>query len=174
MLFKISADIIVCIHFLWILFLFFGAYWGRKNKTVKMIHLSGLFFALLIQIGGWYCPLTHLEVWLRSKHDPSLTYTGSFISHYVEAIVYMELSCGAVFICAVILCGINGWFYLRKKNKRFSKKRGKDGYPSPEDSPFRACYQVAEKRICIRRSDLHLPTEPWSKSGSLKKTFSTA
>jgi hypothetical protein len=115
MFYKISADIVVFIHFLWILFLFFGAYWGRKNKTIKIIHLSGLFFALLIQMGGWYCPLTHLEVWLRAKHDPALAYAGSFISHYIDEIVYMELSRGAVFICTLILCGVNGWFYLKKK-----------------------------------------------------------
>ena len=44
-----------------------------------VIHLSGLFFAILIQVFGWYCPLTHLEFWLRSKHDPALVYVGSFM-----------------------------------------------------------------------------------------------
>src|SRR3989304_9245581 len=90
--YRILADITVLIHFSWILFLILGAFLGAKNKGVKIFHISGLVFAFVIQIFDWYCPLTHLEVWLRSKHDPALTYTGSFIIHYVEKIVYIELS----------------------------------------------------------------------------------
>jgi len=114
MLYKILADIVVVTHFLWILFLFFGGFWGVKNKAVKIFHISGLFFALLIQIFDWYCPLTHLEVWLRSKHNPTITYTGSFIIHYVEKIVYIEISRFLLILFTILLCGINAWFYLKK------------------------------------------------------------
>jgi hypothetical protein len=113
--YKILADIVVLTHFLWIVFLFFGAFWGAKNKTVKVFHVVGLVFALIIQIFDWYCPLTHLEVWLRSKHAPTLTYTGSFIIHYVEMVVYIEVSRYWVLILTVFLCGLNIWIYLKKK-----------------------------------------------------------
>jgi len=112
---KILADVVVLIHFLWILFLFLGALWGIKHKIVRLLHLSGLAFAFIIQIFDWYCPLTHLEVWLRSKHSPTLTYTGSFIIYYVEKIVYLQLSRSLVFILTILLCGLNIWLYLRKK-----------------------------------------------------------
>ena len=112
---KILADVVVTIHFLWILFLFLGALWGIKHKIVRLFHLSGLAFAFIIQIFDWYCPLTHLEVWLRSKHSPTLTYTGSFIIYYVEKIVYLQLSRSLVFILTILLCGLNIWLYLRKK-----------------------------------------------------------
>jgi hypothetical protein len=115
MLYKILADIVVLIHFLWIIFLFLGALWGIKNKAVRIFHLSGLAFAFIIQVFGWYCPLTYLEVWLRSGHDPSLTYTGSFIVHYVERIVYIELSRYLIFVLTLVLCGLNLRLYSRKK-----------------------------------------------------------
>jgi hypothetical protein len=115
MLYKIFADIIVLIHFFWILFLFFGAFWGIRNKVVKIFHLFGLAFAFVIQIFDWYCPLTHLEVWLRSKHTPTLTYSGSFIIHYVENIVYIEISRYLVLFFTIFLCGFNAWLYLKKK-----------------------------------------------------------
>ena len=115
MLYKILADIVVLIHFLWILFLFFGAFWGIKNKGVKIFHLSGLAFAFIIQIFDCYCPLTHLEVWLRSKHFSTLTYVGSFIIHYVEKIVYIEISRLVVLMFTILLCGLNAWLYLRKR-----------------------------------------------------------
>ncbi len=114
MLYKILADIVVLAHLLWILFLFFGAFLGRKNKPVKIFHLSGLFFAFIIQIFDWYCPLTHLEVWLRAKQDAHLVYTGSFIIHYVEKIVYIDLSRSSVFIFTLFLVGFNIWFYLKR------------------------------------------------------------
>jgi len=112
--YKILADIVVVTHFLWILFLFFGALLGRKNGALKIFHLSGLAFAFIIQVFDWYCPLTHLEVWLRSQHNPNLIYTGSFIIHYVERIIYIDLSRSLVFIFTIFLVGFNIWFYLRR------------------------------------------------------------
>jgi hypothetical protein len=112
---KILADFVVLVHFLWIVFLFLGAIWGSKHKAVKITHFSGLLFAILIQVFGWYCPLTHFEFGLRSKHDPALAYAGSFIVHYVEQIVYIELSRPLILVLTVFLLGFNAWFYLRKK-----------------------------------------------------------
>lgn len=115
MIFKILADTVVVTHFLWILFLFLGAICGVRNKSIKIFHLSGLAFALIIQIFDWYCPLTHLEIWLQSRHSPTFTYAGSFIIHYVEEIIYIELSRILVLILTIFLCGLNGWFYLKKR-----------------------------------------------------------
>jgi hypothetical protein len=115
MLYNILADIVVLFHFLWIVFLFLGAFWGIKNKGVKVFHLSGLAFAFVIQIFDWYCPLTYLEIWLRSKHSRFLTYGGSFIIHYVEKIVYIEIPRSVVFVLTIFLCGLNAWLYFRKR-----------------------------------------------------------
>src|SRR3989337_3772653 len=118
MFYKVLADIVVLIHFVWILFLFFGAFWGIRNRAVKIFHISGLAFAFIIQIFDWYCPLTHLEFWLRSKHDPALAYTGSFIIYYVEKTVYLELSRPLILIFTLFLCGLNVWFYFVKEGAR--------------------------------------------------------
>jgi hypothetical protein len=114
MFFKVLADITVLVHFLWIVFLFLGALWGRKSRIVKIFHLSGLAFALIIQIFDWFCPLTHLEFWLRGKHNPDLAYAGSFIIYYVERIVYIEISRYIVLIVTLLLGAFNVWIYLRK------------------------------------------------------------
>lgn len=112
--YKILADIVVLVHFLWILFLIFGAFPGVKNKAIKIFHISGLFFAFVIQIFGWYCPLTHLEVWLRAKHGPSLSYAGSFIIHYVEELIYIEIPARSIFFLTLLLIVFNVWFYLKR------------------------------------------------------------
>ena len=118
MKYKLLADAVVLIHFLWILFLLFGATVGARHRVIRILHLSGLAFALLIQIFGGYCPLTYLEVWLRSKHDPHLAYTGSFIIHYVEKMIYLELFRMPIVIGTVILVGLNLWFYFGRKRGR--------------------------------------------------------
>ena len=115
MLYKIFADFVVLVHFLWILFLIFGALLGVRNKAIKCIHLSGLLFAILIQVFGWYCPLTHLEFWLRSRHNPSIAYAGSFIIHYMERLVYLEISANGILVATIGLVIFNLWLYLRKK-----------------------------------------------------------
>jgi hypothetical protein len=115
MLYKVAADVIVLTHSLWIIFLFFGAIWGVRNRIVKIIHLSGLLFAILIQVFGWYCPLTHLEFWLRSRHNPSIAYAGSFIIYYMERLVYLEISQTGVLLATIGLVIFNSWLYLRKR-----------------------------------------------------------
>ena len=111
--YKVLADIVVFVHFLWIVFLIFGALWGVRNKKIKFLHISGLFFAVILQVFDWYCPLTHLEVWLRSKHDPALSYTGSFIARYMEKIIYVEFSRSLIFALSILLVVINSSLYLR-------------------------------------------------------------
>ncbi len=114
MFYRILADIVVLIHFLWIVFLMFGAFLGRRYRAVKIFHIGGVIFALVIQILGWYCPLTHLEAWLRRMHNPALSYSGSFIIHYVEKIIYINLSTRTILIMTMVLAVLSVWVYLHK------------------------------------------------------------
>ncbi len=114
-LYKILADTTVFIHFFWILFLFLRALLGVRNKVIMYTHLCGLLFAILIQILGWYCPLTHLEFWLRSRHNSSIAYVGSFIIHYLERLVNLEISPIGVLQATIGLIIFNSWLYLRKR-----------------------------------------------------------
>lgn len=117
MLYKALADAVVFVHLLWIVFLALGALPGARNRAVKCVHIGGLAFAVVIQVFGWYCPLTYLEVWLRGKHDPALAYPGSFVAHYAEELVYMDLSRKAVFALTAALVIINACIYLRKRGR---------------------------------------------------------
>ncbi len=120
MLYKVLADITVGIHFLWILFLIFGALLGVRSKAIRVIHIFGLAFAFILQIFSWYCPLTYLEVWLRALHDPGSSYAGSFIIHYLEKIVYLEISQTVLFVMTICVGGITLWVYWRKPKARKS------------------------------------------------------
>ena len=117
MLYKLLADGVVLCHFLWILFLIFGGFWGRQCRWVRLVHVPALVFAFFIELFDWYCPLTHLEVWLRGRHDPALSYSGSFIVHYLERLVYLDADRRVIVLLTLLLCGANGWLYFgRRRN----------------------------------------------------------
>lgn len=119
MFYKITADITVLLHFLWIIFLIFGAFIGRRYKWIKILHIAGMGFAVIIQVFGWYCPLTYLEVWLRQMYSPSEGYTGSFIINYIQKLVYIELSGKIIFTATIFIVLMSAWIYLyRPKNIR--------------------------------------------------------
>jgi hypothetical protein len=112
MLYRVLADTMVLLHFLWIVFLIFGAFLGVRHRWAKYMHIGGMAFAVWIQVFDWYCPLTHLEVWLRRMQDPELGYGGSFIIYYVERLVYIELSRGLILALTVVLIAFNARMYL--------------------------------------------------------------
>jgi hypothetical protein len=118
MFYKILADITVFIHFLWILFLIFGAFAGVRSRVIKIFHISGIVLALSFQLLNWYCPLTYLEAWLRAQHSPAHTYTGSFIVHYMEKIVYLEVSRTMIFVLTVIIGVLNVGIYLKAVKRK--------------------------------------------------------
>ena len=109
------ADAVVLAHLLWIVFLFTGAYWGRRHVAAGILHVSGLIYALVIQVFGWYCPLTILEYYLREKASSGGAYAGTFISHYVHKVVYLDVSRTFVFIATLVLIITNLWLYLRRR-----------------------------------------------------------
>ena len=91
MIYKVLADLTILFHFLWILFLIFGVVFAIKRSKIAWFHLGGLLFSLFINMLGMYCPLTYLENYLRSTHRASGPYPGSFIAHYLERIIYLNL-----------------------------------------------------------------------------------
>lgn len=113
--YRYLADAVVFLHLAWIVFLVLGVFPGRKIRAVRALHIGGLAFALIIQLSGWYCPLTYLEQWLRAKAGPAPAYGGSFIVHYLEKIIYVELPRDSILLCTVLLIGMQGWLYSRKK-----------------------------------------------------------
>jgi hypothetical protein len=125
MIYKTLADLTIVLHLAWIIFLFIGAFWGVRNRWVKGFHLFALSFAFLIQILDWYCPLTHLEAFFLSRHNPSMSYAGSFIIYYLEQVVYLQVPPDVIVVGTILLCGVNLLFYFRsRKGNGRQKKTG--------------------------------------------------
>jgi len=127
MVYKILADIIMMIHFAWILFMIVGFIftlggfiWKRyfDRWIFRTVHLLGILFVVILAILGEYCPLTILENNLVAKYDPSLTYPGSFIAHNIEKLVYPEVSPVIIIVPTIIIGLITLVVYIIKPPMR--------------------------------------------------------
>ena len=112
MLYKVLADLIVVVHFAWILFMLAGfiltlcgLFWREFFDwwLFRILHLCGIIYVGLLAALRQYCPLTILENTLRQKYNPELTYPGSFIVHYIEKLVYPDINLLIILIPTVII-----------------------------------------------------------------------
>jgi hypothetical protein len=101
MIYKIFADIIVIIHFIFIIFMLLGfiftiwAFFWRQFYdwcVFRTLHLFGILYVTLLAVLREYCPLTILENSFRLKYHPATTYFGSFIARYIERLVYPDVN----------------------------------------------------------------------------------
>lgn len=113
-LFLATADAVVVLHLFWIVFLILGALPGSRWSWVKWTHLAALAFSIALQGFGWICPLTHLEVWLRSSGGAQ-PYEGTFIRHYAEQLVYAEIPRGALLAGTLMVVALSLWLYRRPR-----------------------------------------------------------
>jgi hypothetical protein len=126
------VDITIAVHFLWILFLVFGFIFALKGSRIAYVHLGGLIFALLLNAMGWYCPLTHVENYFRSRHDVHATYSTSFMMKYVEKFVYPDipedlLRAGEIILTVLCLLVYGYWAGKVGVWRRLKKMYGNDG-----------------------------------------------
>ena len=89
MIFSLLADLVLVLHFIFILFAIFGAVLVYFYHWIAWLHIPMACWAILISFFGWICPLTYLEVWLRQAAGEQGYQTG-FIAHYLSPIVFPE------------------------------------------------------------------------------------
>jgi hypothetical protein len=81
------ADLVVVLHFCFVLFVLFGGVLALRWPRVAWIHLPAAAWGALIEFAGWVCPLTPLENWLR-RQGGIAGYEGGFVEHYVLPVLY--------------------------------------------------------------------------------------
>lgn len=101
MLYKILANVILMMHFIWVLFALFGFavtllgfFWKRffDKWLIRTIQAGGILLVGIMTIPQKACPLTVWENLLRAKYDPSLVYSGSCIVFYVNKLLFPDIN----------------------------------------------------------------------------------
>ena len=86
-MYELAAEIILIIHFLFIIFVIFGALLFFVAKKIVFIHIPAIIWGSYIELTHSICPLTYLENWFLHKANLT-TYSEGFIQNYLVPIVY--------------------------------------------------------------------------------------
>ena len=56
--FRLGGEATVLLHFAWIVFVVTGAFFLRRRRRLKWVHLAAVLYSVAIEVYGWICPLT--------------------------------------------------------------------------------------------------------------------
>ncbi len=125
MVYRLLADLVVLVHFCFVLFVILGGMLVLRWKMVAWVHLPAATWGAIVEFMGWICPLTPLEIWLRVMAGQSGYQTG-FIAHYLLPVLYPQnlTRDTQIWLGVLVLClnlAIYGWL-VRHRMK--SEKEG--------------------------------------------------
>lgn len=124
MSYRTAADLIIALHVLWIAFVILGfpLFLYLNSARGRIIHLAALAAMMAMQVTRTICPLTHLEVYLKSKGSAGSVYPGQFMIEAAERFIYVEdltlekISCATILYFIIVV--LSFWFRpLRKRDR---------------------------------------------------------
>src|ERR1700756_5165184 len=112
-LYSALATFVLFLHALFILWVVFGALVTRSRPVLRWLHIASLVWGILTELLPWPCPLTLLENWLEGKAGVT-PYHGGFVLHYLDKLIYPDISPVALTIGGVVVCVLNLAIYGRQ------------------------------------------------------------
>jgi hypothetical protein len=126
-LYLLAADLLLFGHVLFVAFVVLGLVliligkpldwsWVR-NPWLRFAHLVAIGIVALQSWVGLICPLTTWEMALRERAN-DVVYSGSFISHWLESLLYFQgpawmfITCYTVFAAIVVA----SWYWVRPRH----------------------------------------------------------
>ncbi len=86
-MYSFLADLVVLIHFTFILFVIFGGLLVLLWSKIVWLHVPALCWGVTTQMLGLICPLTPFEIYLRNRAGLE-GYSGGFIENYLIPVIY--------------------------------------------------------------------------------------
>jgi hypothetical protein len=116
--YHLLAIAVLSLHLLWVLWVIGGALLTRGRRVLAWLHIGSLIYSIFIEVLPWPpCPLTLLESWLEARAGIT-PYQGSFLVHYLDAMVYPDIPDAWLITGAVIVCTFNlGVYVLRYRGR---------------------------------------------------------
>lgn len=115
--YAILAALVLALHLLFILWVIFGALFTRRKPLLRWLHLISLAWGIAFELLPWSCPLTLLEDWMRSRAGVG-AYEGGFLLHYLDELVYPDVSATLLVATGVTVCLFNLGIYALRFRRR--------------------------------------------------------
>lgn len=122
-IYRLAADAVLLLHVAFVVFVVFGLLlivvgrflgwtWIRK-PGLRIGHLLAIVVVTLESWTNVACPLTTIEMALRSKAGDA-TYVGSFITHWLELLLYFDAPAWVFALCYSIFTVLVAatWFWI--------------------------------------------------------------
>ncbi len=128
--YRITADLILVLHLLFVLFVLFGGLLCLHQIRWLWVHLPAMLWGVWVEWAGWVCPLTPLENHVRELASGD-GYRESFVEHYLIPVMYPEqLSAWVQVVLGIIVLIINAVIYLKVFRKQRKSWQRVDEYHS--------------------------------------------
>lgn len=85
--YRLLADLVVAFHLGFVLLVVLGGLLTLWQRALAWLHLPALAWGTWIELSGGVCPLTPLELRLRSAAGEQ-GYGGDFVAHYLLPLLY--------------------------------------------------------------------------------------
>ncbi len=135
MLYLLAADAILIIHVLFVAFVIIGlllillgkarGWFWVCNPWFRLVHLVAIGVVTVTSWFGVMCPLTKWEKALR-LHAGEAVYTGSFIPHLLENILYYNAPMWVFTVCYTLFAAIVAASWLWVRPRPFTKASNND------------------------------------------------
>jgi hypothetical protein len=112
-LYSALAVFVLFLHALFIVWVVFGAFLARSRPVLRWLHIVSLIWGILTELLPWPCPLTVLENWFEGKAGVQ-PYQGGFLLHYMDRLVYPDISATVLTVAGVFVCVLNLAWYGRQ------------------------------------------------------------
>src|SRR5688572_7166316 len=123
MLYRLLADLVVAVHFGFVLFVVLGGLLALRWPRAAWVHLPAALWGAGIELAAGICPLTPLENHLRRLGGES-GYSGGFVEHYVLPVLYPEgLTRGVQLALGTFVLLLNILVYTIVWRRRFGGSR---------------------------------------------------
>jgi len=131
----IAADVILFTHVLFVSFVVFGLlliFAGRlfswswvRNPWFRLAHFIAIGVVVVQSWLSVICPLTTWEMALREKAGDT-AYAGTFISHWLETILYYDAPKWLFTICYTVFGSLvlSTWFWVRPRPFTIPRNHG--------------------------------------------------
>jgi hypothetical protein len=114
---------VLLVHALFVVWVIAGAVFTRSRPALTWLHIASLLWGIFVEVFPGSCPLTSLENWLESRAGIQ-PYQGGFLLHYLDALVYPDISTTALTIAGVAVCVLNLAIYARRKWSKWQIANG--------------------------------------------------
>jgi hypothetical protein len=122
MYYRILAELVVVVHFAFVVFVVLGGFLILWRRKVIWLHAPAVLWAAWIELSGGICPLTPLENWFWIQGGQA-SYPDDFVGNYILPLIYPEgltrtkqliLAAMAIFVNILVYGYI---FLIRRKGR---------------------------------------------------------